>query len=138
MRALVVLVLLSCVLTTRAGTEEIKAKAAAARAAISDEELARQIRENTMSDTSGDTASMRHQRRLFHDFDERADIVDASVFLSCSSTDADLLPTRGPAKAYTPTGAPEFGLLLTPGIGKGCNLKKFPNLRSFLKNEAKF
>lgn len=62
-----------------------------------------------------------------------------SVFACfCSSTDADLLPTRGPAKVYTPTGAPEFALLLTPGIGKGCNLKKFPNLRRFLKNDAKF
>lgn len=54
------------------------------------------------------------------------------------STDADLLPTRGPAKEYVPTGSPEFGLLLTPGLGKGCNLKKFPNLRQFLKEDAKY
>lgn len=49
LRALCVLVCVSCLLSAaRAGTDEIKAKAAAARAAISDEELAKQIRENTM------------------------------------------------------------------------------------------
>jgi hypothetical protein len=55
-----------------------------------------------------------------------------------SSSDADLLPTRPPPKNYTPTGAPEFALLITPGKGKGCNLKKFPNLQQFLREEAHY
>ena len=54
------------------------------------------------------------------------------------STDADLLPTRPPPKSYTPSGQPEFALLITPGRGKGCNLKKFTNLQKFLKEEAHF
>lgn len=53
-------------------------------------------------------------------------------------TDADLLPTRPAPKSYTPSGQPEFALLITPGRGKGCNLKKFTNLQKFLKEEAHF
>lgn len=53
-------------------------------------------------------------------------------------TDADLLPTLPPEKDYTPSGEPEFALLISPGRGLACNLKKTPNLIDFLMNEAKY
>lgn len=53
-------------------------------------------------------------------------------------TDADLLPTLPPEKEYTPSGEPEFALLISPGRGLACNLKKTPNLIDFLQNEAKY
>ena len=71
--------------------------------------------------------------------------INLARFSSCAcvccrsvSVNADLLPTRPPPKNYVATGEPEFALLLSPGLGKGCNLKKFPNLRQFLQEDAKY
>jgi hypothetical protein len=58
--------------------------------------------------------------------------------LTAVSTDSDVLPIRPAERVYVPTGTSEYALLLTPGKGRGCNLNKFPNLRSFLEKEAKF
>lgn len=54
------------------------------------------------------------------------------------SSDSDLLPNRPAPKNYVATGAPEFALLLSSGLGRGCNLKKYPNLKQFLQFEAKY
>lgn len=83
------------------GWEELIEDAEKKRAAISKEEIEKQLRENTI-------------------------------------TDADLLPTLPPEKAYTPTGEPEHALLITPGRGKPCEIKKLPNLIDFLRDEAKY
>jgi hypothetical protein len=70
----------------------------------------------------------------------------SSIVLSCvcvlsplvRSTNANLLPTRPAPKQWSYSGTPEFALLLTPGLGKTCNLKKYPNLQKFLKEDAHF
>jgi len=95
------LALLSPVSCVEAKHEDVLAQIAAERAAVTPEEVARQLKENTI-------------------------------------TNANLLPTRPPTKDWVYSGEPEFALLMTPGLGKSCNLKKYPNLQQFLKEDAHF
>jgi len=81
--------------------DDVLAKIAAERAAVTPEEVARQLADNTI-------------------------------------TNANLLPTRPAPKDWKYSGEPEFALLMTPGLGKTCNLKKYPNLQKFLKEDAHF
>ena len=151
-----IVLLLSHLTLCYCGKADVYADAERRRAAITPEELAKSLAENTMS-VKGEERVRKHR----HSIRAAIAVIRVAVVLASShspphscisspivllfvfrssffSTDADLLPTRPAPKQYTPSGEPEFGLLMSPGLGKGCNLKRFPNLQQFLKEDAKY